>query len=121
MLSRILFGSSITQISAVEALQLGAAVASLNGGGGLDPINRLRSSIGLDRLRIVGSDPVTGRGTSIAVGKYLGRRFFVELVTDGQGYSATSLEFRVTRWLALLATISTVGQESVNVKVSKDY
>ncbi|QGN55357.1 translocation/assembly module TamB domain-containing protein [Novosphingobium sp. Gsoil 351] len=121
VLSRLLFGSSITNISAVEALQLGAAVASLQGGGGLDPINKLRSSIGLDRLRIVGSDPVTGRGTSIAVGKYLGRRFFVELVTDGQGYSATSLEFRVTRWLALLATISTVGEESVNVKVSKDY
>ena len=55
------------------------------------------------------------------MGKYIGRRFFVELVTDGQGYSATSLEFRVTKWLALLATISTVGQESVNVKVSKDY
>ena len=121
VLSRLLFGSSITQISAVEALQLGAAVASLQGGGGLDPINKLRSSIGLDRLRIVGADPVTGRGTSIAVGKYLGRRFFVELVTDGQGYSATQLEFRVTRWLALLASISTVGDESLNVKVSKDY
>ena len=122
VLSRLLFGSSITNISAVEALQLGAAVASLRGGGGgLDPINKLRSAIGLDRLRIVGSDPVTGRGTSIAVGKYLGRRFFVELVTDGQGYSATSLEFRVTKWLALLASISTVGDQSVNVKVSKDY
>ncbi|MDP3676113.1 MAG: translocation/assembly module TamB domain-containing protein [Novosphingobium sp.] len=121
VLSRLLFGSSIANISAVEALQLGAAVASLQGGGGLDPINKLRSAVGLDRLRIVGADPVLGRGTSIAVGKYLGRRFFVELVTDGQGYSATSLEFRVTRWLALLATISTVGDESVNVKVSRDY
>ena len=122
VLSRLLFGNSITNISAVEALQLGAAVASLRGGGGgLDPINKLRSAIGLDRLRVVGSDPITGRGTSIAVGKYIGRRFFVELVTDGQGYSATSLEFRVTRWLALLATISTVGDQSVNVKVSKDY
>lgn len=121
LLSRILFGSSITNISAVEALQLGAAVASLRGGGGLDPINKLRSAIGLDRLRIVGSDPATGRGTSIAVGKYIGRRFYAELVTDGQGYSATQLEFRITRWLALLASISTIGDESVNVKVSKDY
>ncbi|HUQ14122.1 MAG TPA: translocation/assembly module TamB domain-containing protein [Novosphingobium sp.] len=121
VLSRILFGSSITQISAVEALQLGAAVASLRGGGGLDPINKLRSAIGLDRLRIVGADPITGRGTSIAVGKYFGRRFFAEIVTDGQGYSATSVEFRITRWLALLASISTVGNESLNVRVSKDY
>jgi translocation and assembly module TamB len=81
----------------------------------------LRSAIGLDRLRIVGADPVLGRGTAVAVGKYIGRRFYVELITDGQGYSATSLEFRVTRWLALLATVSTIGRESVNVRVSKDY
>jgi translocation and assembly module TamB len=121
LLSRLLFGSSITQISAPEALQLAAAVASLRGGGGLDPINKLRSAIGLDRLRIVGADATTGRGTSIAVGKYLGRRFFVELVTDGRGYSATSIEFRITRWLALLGTLSTIGDESINLKASKDY
>ncbi len=121
LLSRLLFGSSITQISAPEAVQLAAALASLRGGGGLDPINKLRSAIGLDRLRIVGADAATGRGTAIAVGKYLGRRFFVELVTDGRGYSATSIEFRITRWLALLGTVSTIGRESVNLKASKDY
>ncbi|BEV01672.1 translocation/assembly module TamB domain-containing protein [Novosphingobium olei] len=121
LLSRLLFGSSITQISAPEAVQLASALASLRGGGGLDPINKLRSAIGLDRLRIVGADAATGRGTSIAVGKYLGRRFFVELVTDGRGYSATSIEFRITRWLALLGTVSTIGRESINLKASKDY
>lgn len=121
LLSRILFGSSITQISAPEAVQLASALASLRGGGGLDPINKLRTAIGLDRLRIVGADPTVGSGTSIAVGKYFGRRVFVELVTDGAGYNATSVEFRITRWLALLGTISTIGDESLNLKVSKDY
>lgn len=121
LLSRLLFGSSIAQISAPEAVQLAAAVASLRGGSGLDPINRLRAAIGLDRLRVVGADVTKGTGTSIAVGKYLGRRVFVELVTDGKGYSASSVEFRITRWLALLGTLSTIGNESVNVKVSKDY
>lgn len=121
LLSRILFGSSITQISAPEAVQLASALASLRGGGGLDPINKLRAAIGLDRLRIVGADPTVGSGTSIAVGKYIGRRIFVELVTDGAGYNATSVEFRITRWLALLATMSTIGDESINLRVSKDY
>ena len=121
LLSRILFGSSISQISAPEAVQLASALASLRGGGGLDPINKLRSAIGLDRLRVLSADPTIGRGTSLAVGKYLGRRFYVELVTDGHGYNATSIEFRLTRWLSLLATISTLYDESVSVKVSKDY
>ncbi|MDZ4306432.1 translocation/assembly module TamB domain-containing protein [Allopontixanthobacter sp.] len=121
ILSRLLFGGSITELSATDALQLGAALASLRGGGGMDPINRLRTAIGLDRLRIVSADPALGRGTAVAVGKNIGRRFYVEIITDGGGYSATEVEFRVTSWLSLLASISTIGRESVSAEVSKDY
>ena len=54
LLSRILFGTSITNLSAPEALQLASAVAALqSGSGSLDPINALRRAVGLDRLRIV--------------------------------------------------------------------
>lgn len=121
LLSRLLFGDSITQISAPEALQLGAALASMHGGGGLDPINKLRSAIGLDRLRFVSADPTIGRQTSVAVGKNIGRHIYAEIITDGRGYSATNLEFRLTSWLALLGTVASTGRQSVNVKVSKDY
>lgn len=121
LLSRLLFGSSITQISAPEAVQIGAALASLRGGGGLDPINRLRSAIGLDRLRIIGADAALGRATSIAVGKNIGRRIYVEIVSDGRGYNATQVEYRVTRWLSLLGTISSIGRQGLDAKVSKDY
>lgn len=122
LLSRLLFGTSITNLSAPEALQLAAAVAALqDGSGDLNPLNALRRSVGLDRLRIVPADPQTGQGTSVAAGKFLTRRAYVEIITDGQGYSATRLEFRVTRWLSLLATISTVGRQSTNVRVSRDY
>jgi translocation and assembly module TamB len=41
------------------------------------------------------------------------------VIADGRAYSATRIE--VTRWLSPLATISTIGRESVNVRVSKDY
>ncbi|WP_340265275.1 translocation/assembly module TamB domain-containing protein [Sphingobium mellinum] len=121
LLSRILFGTSITNLSAPEALQLASAVGSLRGGGGLDPINAVRKAAGLDRLRIIAADPTQGQGTSIAAGKYLTRRTYVELITDGQGYSATRIEYQVTRWLSLLGAISTLGRESANVRISKDY
>ena len=122
VLSRLLFGDSVANISAPEALQLGAALASLqSGGGGLDPINRLRSAIGVDRLRVIGADEALGRGTSVAVGEYIGRDFYVELVTDGKGYSATELEFRVTSWLSLLGTVSSLGYNAVTAEISKDY
>jgi translocation and assembly module TamB len=123
LLSRLLFGSSVNQLSAPEALQLAGAVAALNssGGNGLNPINAVRKLTGLDRLRILPADTTTGQGTSIAAGKYVTRRTYVELITDGQGYSATRVEFQVTRWLSVLATVSTVGRQSGAVKVSKDY
>jgi translocation and assembly module TamB len=122
LLSRILFGTSITNLSAPEALQLASAVAALrSGSGSLDPINALRKAVGLDRLRIVPADVATGQKTAIAAGKYITRKLFVEVVTDGQGYSATQVEFQMTRWLSLLSTVSTIGRTSASVRVSKDY
>ncbi|WP_019832181.1 translocation/assembly module TamB domain-containing protein [Sphingomonas sp. PR090111-T3T-6A] len=124
LLSRLLFGTSIANLSAPEALQLASAVGALRNGGGkgsLDPINAIRRVAGLDRLRIEPADVTTGQKTSIAAGKYIGKRTYVELVTDGQGYSATRVEFQVTRWLSLLSTISTIGRQSANVRISKDY
>lgn len=121
LLSRILFGTSITNLSAPEAIQLASAVGSLQGEGGLDPINAVRKAAGLDRLRIIAADPTQGQGTSIAAGKYLTRKTYVELITDGQGYSATRIEYQVTRWLSLLGAISTLGRQSANVRVSRDY
>ncbi|MFN3944713.1 MAG: translocation/assembly module TamB domain-containing protein [Allosphingosinicella sp.] len=122
LLSRLLFGTSITNLTAPEALQLAAAVASLNDpSGGLNPINAVRQAVGLDRLRILPADVTQGTGTALAAGKYLGRRVYVEVVTDARGYSATIVEYQITRWLSLLSSISTIGRESVNLRVSRDY
>lgn len=122
ILARLLFGGSVTSLSATDAVQLAAALAALRGGGGgLDPIGELRRSIGLDQLRIISADPLIGRGTGIAIGKNITRSIYVELVTDGRGYSATQVEYRITSWLALLGTVSTIGRDSVLVQVSRDY
>lgn len=122
LLSRLLFGTSITDLSAPEALQLAAAVAALqDGGNGLNPINAVRRAAGLDRLRILPADPQTGQGTSVAAGKFVTRRLYAEIVTDGAGYSATRVEFQVTRWLSLLSSISTLGRQSANVRIARDY
>ena len=67
------------------------------------------------------ADIATGQGTSIAAGKYLNRKVYVEVITDGRGYSATRIEYQITRWLSLPSSISTAGRQGVNVRVSKDY
>jgi len=123
VLSRILFGTSIANLSAPEALQLAAAVATIRSGGAGagNPLNRLGRAVGIDRLRILPGTEATGKGPSFAAGKYIGKRVYVEVSSDTQGNSATSIEVELTRWLSVLSRVSTLGETSVNVRVSKDY
>src|SRR3546814_5150385 len=94
-MSRILFGESVTNLSATQAIQLAASLNSLRGGGGgLNPLGKLQSAAGIDRLRILGSDPATGRETAVAAGPYITNDVYVEIITDARGFrsDATTAE-----------------------------
>ncbi len=123
VLSRLLFGSSPANLSATEAIQLAAALNSLrgSGGGGLNPLGKLRSATGFDRLRILGSDQATGRGTALAAGKYITDDIYVEVVTDARGFTATQLEIALTRALSVLSSTGSFGGSNVSLRYSKDY
>jgi translocation and assembly module TamB len=121
LLSRIIFGGPLNELSPLSALQIGSALSSLRSGGGLRPINGLRQAAGLDHLRLLAPDPSIDRGTAVAAGRYFTRRIYVELVTDGQKYTATQLEFRLTSWLQILASTSSLNRERVELQYRKDY
>ncbi|GGC20122.1 hypothetical protein GCM10011371_04780 [Novosphingobium marinum] len=123
IVSRILFGSSIENLSAIQAVQLAASLNSLrgSGGGGLNPLGKLRSATGIDRLRILGEDESTGRGTALAAGQYLTDDVYIELITDARGFTATQLEISLTRWLSLLAQAGGSGVSNLNVRIKKSY
>ncbi|MFC3214573.1 translocation/assembly module TamB domain-containing protein [Novosphingobium panipatense] len=95
---------------------------SLRGsGGGLNPLGELRSAAGIDRLRILGPDEASGRGTAVAAGQYLTDDIYVELITDARGFTATQLEVSVTKWLSVLSQAGGSGVNSLNVRIRKDY
>ena len=121
VLSRVLFGSSVTDLSAPEAIQLAGALAGLRGSGGFNPIGAVSKGLGIDRLRILPADTVTGRRTTVAAGQYLGRNVYVELATDAAGYNATSIEIGLTRTLSVLSQVATLGGTSASVRWKKDY
>ncbi|WP_395333393.1 translocation/assembly module TamB domain-containing protein [Novosphingobium sp. BL-8H] len=122
ILSRILFGSSIANLSAIQAVQLATSLNSLRAsGGGLNPLGKLRSATGIDRLRILSPDEASGRGTALAAGQYLTDDIYVELITDARGFTATQIEVSVTRWLSVLSQAGGSGVNSVSVKIKKDY
>ena len=122
IMARILFGNSIGELSAIQAIQLAASLNNLRGGaGGLNPLGVLQSATGLDRLRILGADEKTGRGTAVAFGQYITNDVYVEIVTDARGYTATQLEISLTPALSVLSQIGSGGQSNVNVRYKKDY
>ncbi len=123
VLSRLLFGSSIETLTPTQALQLAASLNTLRGssGGGFNPLGTLRKATGIDRLRLLGGDTTTGVGPSVAAGKYISNRVYVEVQTDAKGYSTTQLEIGLTRTLRLLSAVSSFGTSNVGLKYSRDY
>ncbi len=122
IMARILFGNSIGELSPIQAVQLASSLNGLRGGGGgLNPLGVLQSSVGIDRLRILGADKDTGRSTSIAAGQYISNDVYVEIVTDARGYTATQLEISLTPALSVLSSVSSFGGSNINVRYRMDY
>jgi len=123
VLSRLLFGGSIASLTPTQALQLAASLNTLRGssGGGFNPLGALRKATGIDRLRLLGGDKTTGAGPSVAAGKYISNRIYVEVTTDAKGYSTTQLEIGLTRTLRLLSAVSSFGTSNVGLKYSRNY
>ena len=122
VMARILFGGSVTEISALQAVQLAASLNALRGGsGGLNPLGKLRSATGLDRLRILGADETTGRGTAIAAGFYVSNDIYLEIITDARGFTATQIEIALSRALSMLFQAGSFGGSNVNFRYRKEY
>ncbi|MDF7774528.1 translocation/assembly module TamB domain-containing protein [Sphingomonas sp. AOB5] len=121
VLSRILFGSTVTNLSATEAIQLAASLNALRGSGGLNPLGQLRSAVGIDRLRILAADDTSGRGTALAAGQYITDDIYIEVITDARGFTATQLEIALSRALSILSQTGSFGGSSVSIRYSRDY
>jgi translocation and assembly module TamB len=118
ILSRLLFGSSVADLSVTEAVQLATAVAGLQSG--TDTMGKIRRSVGVDRLRIVGDNAETGMGTGIAIGKRLSRNIYVEVLTDSQGNTLTTLQLTLSRIWSVLVEVSSVGASSANLRYQRE-
>jgi len=88
ILARILFNKDISEITAIQALQLANVIVSMSGSGGPDVLEAIRRSIGVDRLTIVGKDG--SDEISLQIGWYLTHGVTVSLTQ-----SATSSDVKI--------------------------
>ena len=113
----------MTELSATQAIQLAAALNSAARVGRRAQSARQAAlgATGIDRLRILGADETTGRGTSVAAGKYISNDIYVEIITDTKGFTATQLEIALSKALSILSQTGGSNGTAVNFRYSKDY
>lgn len=107
ILSRLLFQQNMTQLSPFQMAELGQALASLGGMGGLgDPLTRVRRSLGLDRLAVTTAGS-TGNQTAVEAGRYVARNVYVgaKQGVSGTGTQAV-VQVDLTKHLKLQTQIS---------------
>jgi translocation and assembly module TamB len=117
ILSQILFGSSASQLSTVQAAQIGAATASMASGGGLDVLSNLREFAGLDVLTF-GAE---GSSLTVTGGKYVGNNLYLEVVGGGVGGTAVQADWRVLKNLSVVSQFTGQGYSKLSVFWRKDF
>jgi translocation and assembly module TamB len=127
ILSRVLFGSTVGSLTPSQGLQLAAAAAQLaQGGPGI--MDRVRSTIGLDRLDLTsgGANPNgtkgAAKGTTVTGGKYIANGIFVG-VSQGLGStgSQAKVEVEITPNISVNSTFGTTTGSGFGAKYSVDY
>ena len=114
ILARLLFGVPASQLSALQVVQIGAALASLSGGGGgFNPLEKIQKTLGLDRLSVAGgsssgapgSPANANQGASIEAGRYVSSRVFVGVKESTTGTTQLAVDVDLAKRLKLQARL----------------
>jgi translocation and assembly module TamB len=110
ILAGLLFNTNAANLSAVQLAQIGAALAILSGvggDGGFNPILALQKTLGLDRLTVAqdttptATGGTTNAGYSVAAGRYVTKRIYVEGKQSTTGSSQVQIDVDLTKHLKL--------------------
>lgn len=119
ILARILFNKDISEISALQAIQIAQAIVTLSGGAGPDVLEAIRKSLGIDRLNIVssqsGSDEI-----SVQIGKYLTRGVMVTLSQSADS-SQVIVEVELSRGFVFQAETQEEEEGKFTLKWNRNY
>lgn len=117
VLALLLFGRGITEISALQAVQLAGAIRTLSGkGNGLS--EGLRASIGVDDLDLSTND---AGETEARVGKYISDNIYTDVTVNTAGETQINLNLNVSRSITVRGRLNSDGGTGIGVYVERDY
>lgn len=118
VLSQLLFGRGLDNISALQAAQLASAIATLAGRGGDGIIGRLRASTGLDDLDLTTDDQ---GNVSVRAGKYLSENLYTDVQVGDGGKTQLNLNLDISKTLTARGAVDSEGESSVGLFYERDY
>lgn len=118
VLAQLLFGRDLSNLSALQALELANAVAVLAGRQGVGLLSRLRDGFGLDDLDV--SQTEDG-GTAVRAGKYISDNIYSDVVVESGGRAEINLNLDVTSEITARGSVDNTGNSSLGVFFERDY
>ncbi len=121
IISRILFGKGVGELTAFEAAQLANTAAELSGGGigGFGVLGQIQDTLGLDVLRV---DQGSSGGTTISAGRYLREGFYVGVEQGAiASDSNVKVEIDITPNVSVETKIGNDASSDVGVNWKWDY
>ena len=121
IISRLLFGRGVANISPVQALRLAQAVNTMAGGGGFDFLGRTRRFLGIDQLEVkqAGEDL---REATISAGKYVGEKVYVEVERGiGSQSGKASVALELTPNISVETEVGANAEGGVGLNWKWDY
>lgn len=118
VLSQLLFGQGLANISPLQAAQLANAIAVLAGRGGEGIIGNLRNQVGLDDLDLATDDE---GNVQVRAGKYLSENLYTDVQVGADGKSSLNLNLDVTDSLTARGSVGTEGDSTLGIYFERDY
>ena len=118
VLAQLLFGRNLSNLSALQALELANAVATLAGRRGIGILSRLRDGFGLDDLDV--SQTEDG-GTAVRAGKYISDNVYSDVVVESGGRAEINLNLDVTSDITARGSVDNTGNSSLGIFFERDY
>ncbi len=124
VLSRILFGKDMKNITPFQAVKLTQTLRRFSGTGGgggtsFDPLDTIRSATGLDDLRVEADED---GGATVGAGKYLTDKVYLEFETGSEeGSGNANLEIELTPNITVESEIGQDAQGGAGIFWKYDY
>ncbi len=118
IMSRLLFGRALSDLSPIQAAQLANAITALSGRGQSGLLDPVRAAARIDNLDLIGDEE---GNVGLRVGKYLDDYFYTGVTIGTDQSPEIDLNLDVTPSLTARTGVETQGGASFGLFFEKDY